>query len=293
MRQLLPLLLLFACSDYGFTPEQPNERPPADLDSEESVESLEPIPGEPVAVAGPDITTKPLQWIDLDGTDSYDPDELYPLTYSWTVVSKPSESQSALVDRTSATPRFFADVAGEYVFQLEVANSDGVWGSRPDTVIVYAEPTDGFYVQLTWDNDTDQDIHLWRGGGVLYRRPDDCNFCNLNPNWGTPSPLDDPSLDADTITGYGPETITIEEPYGDDYTIAVVFYGMNGAASCVWSCPPTQATIRLFMDGVETHSWTRTLREAGDVWTVARVSWPSTAVTEIDSKSATSLTGCF
>ncbi|TVQ87397.1 MAG: hypothetical protein EA397_18960 [Deltaproteobacteria bacterium] len=289
MLRLLPVFLLIGCSDYGFTPEQPVERPPADIESVHE----EPIPGEPVADAGPDVFTKPLSWVDLDGTNSYDPDELYPLSYSWRLVSKPSESQSELVDRTSPTPRFFPDVAGEFVFELEVANADGVWSSQPDTVSIYAEPTDGFYVQLTWDNHFDLDLHLMRSGGVLYRRPGDCNYCNMNPNWGTASPLDDPSLDTDEIYGYGPETITIEEPYGDEYTIAVKFYGESGSSSCIWNCEPTRATVRLFMDGVETHSWTRTLNEAGEVWEVARVNWPSTAVNDLDTVTTTSLSYCF
>lgn len=301
MRRLFPLLLLLACSDYNLTPDVQQERPPANVDEDPDAEpdvdqpdDEDPPPeGEPIAHAGADQLVKPLDWVNLDGTQSYDPDGLYPLTFQWSIVARPAGSQASLVDRSSATPRFWADLAGDYTFELTVRNSAGIWSSRPDTVTVTAEPTDGFYVQLSWDNGTDQDLHLMRSGARLYQRPGDCNYCNMNPEWGAPGPIDNPSLDYDTIDGYGPETITIDEPYPDSYTIAVIYYGENGAARCTWSCPPTQATVRLFMNGTEARSWTRTLREAGDVWMVSTVDWPSQRINDIDSMTSTTLTGCF
>jgi hypothetical protein len=291
MRRLAPFLLLLACSDYNLTPEQVNERPPANEDDTWAPD--EQVTGEPVAHAGPDQVVKPLDWVQLDGTASYDPDEFYPLTYQWTFVEVPQGSQAALVDRGSAGPRFWADLAGDYVIELTVQNANGVWDSTPDRVTITAEPTDGFYVQLSWDTESDLDLHLMNGGGTLYRRPGDCNFCNLNPEWGAPGPADNPSLDYDTIDGYGPETTTIDEPAPDTYTIAVKYYGMDGAAYCFWSCPPTLATVRLYMNGSEAKVWTRTMYDAGDVWTVARITWPSQAITDVNSMTATSQTGCF
>jgi hypothetical protein len=302
MRRLVPLLLLvLGCSDYNFTSEDPIDRPPADPDDGGVGGDIDdtgdtgdnPVEGEPLANAGPDQLVKPLDWVQLDGRASTDPNNLYPLTFQWTVVSVPSGSQATLLDRASATPRFWADLAGDYTFELTVRNSAGVWDSTPDRVTVTAEPTDGFYVQMSWDNGTDQDLHLMRSGARIYQRPGDCNYCNMNPSWGTSSSLDDPSLDYDTIDGYGPETITIEAPSPDAYTIAVIYYGEGGSPYCNWSCPATTATVRLFMNGVEAKSWTRTLRDAGEVWMVASVDWPSQRISDINSTTSTTLTGCF
>jgi hypothetical protein len=306
MRRLFPLLVLLACSDYNFSSEPVGDRPPADEDDgggtdgdvndtgEDTDDTGDPpVEGEPIADAGADQLVKPLDWVQLDGRDSIDPNNRYPLTYQWQVVSIPSGSTATLLDRASSTPRFWADLAGDYTFELTVRNADGVWDSTPDRVTITAEPTDGFYVQMSWDNGTDQDLHLMRGGARLYQSPGDCNYCNLNPNWGGSGSLDDPSLDYDTIDGFGPETITIDQPAADTYTIAVVYYGEDGAPYCNWSCPPTVATVRLFMNGVEARSWTRTLREAGDVWMVARVDWPSQRITDINADTTTELTGCF
>lgn len=302
MRRLLPLLLVVACSDYGFTPEDAVDRPAAeDNGTNPGEDNTDPgddtddhqVEGEPIADAGPDQNIKPLDWVSLDGTASVEPNGLYPLDYRWSIVSVPDGSQATLVDRGTGTPRFWADLAGDYTFELTVGNTDGVWDSTPDTVTITAEPTDGFYVQLSWDNDTDQDLHLMRSGAQLYRRPGDCNYCDMNPSWGSAGTLDDPSLDYDTIDGYGPETTTIESPSPDTYRIAVVYYGEGGAPYCFSGCPATTATVRLFMNGTEVRSWSRVLRDAGDVWTVADIEWPSQRITDVDRTSFTELTSCF
>jgi VCBS repeat-containing protein len=63
----------------------------------------------------------------LNGTASHDPDHgPQPLTYQWTLVSKPAASgltNASIHDATTATPRFTPDVAGFYVLRLDV--SDG------------------------------------------------------------------------------------------------------------------------------------------------------------------------
>ena len=63
----------------------------------------------------------------LNGTASHDPDNgPQPLTYQWTLVSKPAASgltNASIQDATTATPSFTPDVAGIYVLRLDV--SDG------------------------------------------------------------------------------------------------------------------------------------------------------------------------
>lgn len=59
-----------------------------------------------------------------------------PLTYSWTLTSKPAGSGATLVSATSAMPTFTADIAGSYVATLVV--NDGQVNSDPSTVTVTA-----------------------------------------------------------------------------------------------------------------------------------------------------------
>jgi hypothetical protein len=87
----------------------------------------------PVADAGPDQDVALGQTVVLDGSGSTDVDG-DPLTYSWALVSVPAGSAAALLAPTSVTPRFTADVPGDYVAQLVV--NDGSADSDPDTVVV-------------------------------------------------------------------------------------------------------------------------------------------------------------
>jgi len=73
----------------------------------------------------------------LDGVNSSDPDNDYPLTFSWEMSSKPNESSAALNDPSSETPYFTPDVPGDYVIQLVVTDSFGA-SSEPDNVTVNA-----------------------------------------------------------------------------------------------------------------------------------------------------------
>ncbi len=87
----------------------------------------------PIAYAGDDQTVSRNTVINLDGTQSSDPDN-DPLTYNWSIVSRPDGSASDLDDPASPTPWILADRIGDYVFRLFV--NDGKVYSDPDTVVV-------------------------------------------------------------------------------------------------------------------------------------------------------------
>jgi hypothetical protein len=88
----------------------------------------------PVANAGPDQSLTVIgTTVYLDGRESYDVDG-DPITYHWSLTSKPVGSTAALSGANTETPTFVADIPGTYIIQLVVHDP---WAdSSPDTVTV-------------------------------------------------------------------------------------------------------------------------------------------------------------
>ncbi len=306
MRFVLPLLALVGCSEYDLkgneeTPDAPDtdtgEFPEPDDTDDPIVEDTDDedpvVEGEPIANAGADQIVDPLVNALLNGTASSDPNGLTPLTYKWTMTGKPSGSTSTLFGNTSPKPTFFVDLAGDYTFELTVMNSAGVWDSTPDEVTVNAKPSDGFYVQMSWDSTPDIDLHLVNGGGKIFKSPTDCNYCNMTPNWSASGATDDPSLDYDSIYGYGPETITIDDPASSTFTVMAHYYGEDGYDYCYGVCPQTSATVVIYFWGVEQASYTFDMDDQGQVMEVAQIAWPSGVITDLDNLTSTTETYCY
>jgi hypothetical protein len=89
----------------------------------------------PQANAGDDVSTVAGQTVTLDGTLSSDANG-DPLTYAWTIVSRPDGSAAVIQSPTAASPTLTPDVAGSYVIELVV--SDGQLASTPDRMMVTA-----------------------------------------------------------------------------------------------------------------------------------------------------------
>ncbi len=90
----------------------------------------------PIANAGPDQFGFVSGTLQLDGTESTDPDG-DELTFEWVVFALPLGSTAFLDDPTSATPTFVPDFAGDYRFQLTV--SDGKDTATDQTAISVSE----------------------------------------------------------------------------------------------------------------------------------------------------------
>jgi hypothetical protein len=89
----------------------------------------------PVAVAGSNQTVAVGESVILNGTDSWDANN-DPLTFAWTLTTRPTGSTAILASGTTATPTFTPDVAGTYIARLIV--NDGTTNSTPATVTTSA-----------------------------------------------------------------------------------------------------------------------------------------------------------
>ncbi len=87
----------------------------------------------PVANAGDPIIVEFLDTAQLNGSAT-DPDG-DPMTYEWTVVSKPEGSAAVLSSTTILNPTFTPDVQGSYQFALVATDNTGL-SSSPSTVVV-------------------------------------------------------------------------------------------------------------------------------------------------------------
>ena len=94
----------------------------------------------PIANAGPAQNVATGTLVALDGSKSSGASS-DPLTYNWTLTSKPDGSNAILSITTVPNPTFMPDLAGSYTFNLVVSN--GTTSSAASAVTVVAATGDG------------------------------------------------------------------------------------------------------------------------------------------------------
>lgn len=233
----------------------------------------------PIAVIAPLGNGAPGQSLTLDASGSSDPDGDVPLTYRWSLRSKPLASMTtiAMPAEVSTSMTLDATVPGAYEVQLDVTDSTGAKSCQPARTTVVASPAQKLLIEMFWDNSaTDLDLHVLRTkDSPLFTAPDDCHYQNRKPDWGTAGDTtDDPEFVRDALTGYGPEVFGYVNPVDSTYRIAVVLQN-----TLLSPMPASRVTVRVYLFGVLKSETYRTLTTMNEIWAVADVTWPSGEVT--------------
>ena len=226
----------------------------------------------PVArLSSPATEYSPLDTATFDASDSYDPDGDV-LHYQWTMLERPAGSNASIipVEQSGSQVEFFVDFAGDYEIQVKVTDTQGLHDTK--SMSFSATPWQGIHVELSWDTaESDVDLHFLNVSedGEFYVAPWDCHYANPAPEWGDGSDDEDnPRLDIDDTTGFGPENINIPEPKAATYEINVHYYSDDGQGA-------TEARIRIFLSGELIFEDSAMLSGTGKVWNVGKLEWPT------------------
>lgn len=175
------------------------------------------------------------------------------------LVTITSDNQSNTVNLTITEGAFSAQIPlfnGLNQVTLAFIYADGSTCSK--TIYLTSTSTSSsnqlFRVQLTWDGDTDMDLHLVRPGGSYMSSTDDCDYGNCQVglegtgtnsiDWGTSGDEDDdPKLDVDCIScGNGIENIWMNE-IAEDGTYTIYIDAYSGSE--------TNVTATVFIGGAQ------------------------------------------
>ena len=236
----------------------------------------------------------------LSGAESYldeCSDEPGIAGWQWSV-NGPIGSQAAFEPSADVEePTFRPDVAGKYTFHLLVYDEQNVPSCAPATYEVVVVPDQAIWIELFWETpgdpdetDTgpaagaDLDLHLQRPGGVgldhdgdgvhecWLDRDANCFWFSPNPDWWEPGPHDDPEMVLEDYDGAGPELIAYPAPAREVYLVGVHYYNDHGFGESL-------ATVRIHVHGQLVFEVPDVSLTDLDLWTVARIEWPSGKVT--------------
>lgn len=233
----------------------------------------------PRAVIADVANAAPGATVELDGSASADPEGQLPLQFAWSIKASPLGSRSRPTPADAPKTNLLLDLPGAFTLQLKVTDAAGCV-SKPAFKEVSAIPAEQLLVELVWDNpDTDFDLHMVPEGEDFFA-PKDCYFAegHMRPDWGVQGdPSDDPSLDRDALTGYGPEIISYPNPANGRYRVMVHFFSAHRSKA-----PATTATLRIYEFGVVRSETRRLMVREDQKWIALSVDWPSGTITPID-----------
>ncbi len=218
-------------------------------------------------------------------------------SYLWEVQQPIGSHQVLLPSATVADPTFEANVAGPYVFRLNVVDSSGTESCVPAETTVFVKPDEAIHIELLWDtpNDPDQtddggadlDLHFTHpfatgghdgdGDGLpdgWFDQPYDTFWYNPHPEWGSlDAAIDDnPGLDRDDTNGAGPENINLNIPEsGLTYKVGVHYWDDHGYGA-------SYATVRVYIFSNPVFEMDDVELVDRDMWSVASIDWPSGVV---------------
>lgn len=120
LRSIALSSLLGACSQPIDATGPSGETDPTSDTSDPGTDPTDPNANDaPVAIAGADIDSIVTDEIELDGSDSYDPDG-DEISFEWAFVSAPIDSGATIINEDRVGASFFADVPGVYLVELVV-----------------------------------------------------------------------------------------------------------------------------------------------------------------------------
>ena len=264
MKQLGMALFLFGCSEYSLNGKTNDLSSP-----EDEFDENEEHP--PVALSNASVRVKRASFVQLDGTQSYDPDNNQEeLMYSWQITQVPAGSEAFIDDINSKTPYLYADILGTYIVELHVTDSTGLESVYPSATMIEVISYEDLFIDLSWDiSGTDLDIHLVAPSGAYYSDLD-CFYGNPNPDWGLPNDrTDNPFLSMDDEGSEMREAIDYLQPLDGFYDVYVLYY-RNLSSTYPYVTP--HITIQGEGDVLVNIDGPRLTNEAS-VWYVGRLDW--------------------
>lgn len=202
----------------------------------------------PVARAGSAQSVTVGSTVTLDGSASSDANN-DPLTYSWTLSSRPIGSTASLRNPTTARPTFVPDVAGSYVAQLTVR--DGKVNSTPASVTITATAPTGIaalYGRLTFS------FSFTGGTGTIYTETASFSQANLEDDGSLVSFLGDGRLIICSTMPSGSYRFFCVSSFSNGDSDNFLFNVTNGSVSGLYEyCLATQTASQCANDLLSTH----------------------------------------
>lgn len=215
--------------------------------------------------------------------------------WEWSVVQPVGSASTFVPSANFPNPTFEANVAGSYIFSLDVFDTQGLKSCEPAVYEVVVVPDEAIHIELLWHTPDDPDetdtgpdagadmdlhfVHPLAGGPDLdgdskpdgwFALPYDCYWFNDHPDWGSWDPAinDDPGLDRDDTDGAGPENVNLDLPEEVTYRVGVHYWDEHDKGFSL-------ATLRVYIYSLLVFEAKDVMMVGSDMWEVCTVQWPS------------------